>query len=610
VLRRARWLPALLPLVLVAVLAADGVVLYRFDARPRGPISVAVERGAVEEMQEDKEHREEERETAIKRMFDRRADGIVTRDRTAFLADIDRTNAGFVRRQEALFDSLGKLEFDHWSYLRQEGSAYSLSSIDVEPYEDAQDLWLPVLVLRYQLHDFDEEPVARRIVYTVAKRQGRWKIANDTDLEGSTSSGTTVKQDPWENGPIVVAKSSHSLVIGHPSDASEVKEILRESDSAVAHVSAFTGKGWGERVVVVLPASPEELVAVLDNPYVPYAFTAIAHPQFTSIDPAVAELAGVRVVINPESFSAKDALNSLLLRHETTHVATMDLDGPLMPKWLVEGYAEYVGNHGSQFPTLALGSGLAEVVAKTGVPTYLPLDSDFGYLADAGVGYSSAWMLCRYLGDTYGRSKLYDFYRVMGNREGLDRPGEKLDSSLGRIFGLDEKRLLAAWRPYVRAAVGDLVEEMVEPGGAYKQDDSTDSISAKGLAGSRGYKQSRLEAADYDRAAQSLWAVGDPDRPDKWVASTIVVSRTEKGGRQLEQIVHESMRPYDPSSRSIPHGRLYEIGTTVHGRTYRTAVAVLRVGIAVIEIRVATSSGDPRNEARRLAERQYQSFAA
>ena len=108
-------------------------------------------------------------------------------------------------------------------------------------------------------------------------------IARDSDLDEVTSSGTSVRVDPWENGPIVVRRSRHGIVIGHPQDAGAVGSILREVESAVRHVRSYTGrKKWNERVVVVLPTDDDELDRVLENPTTFFEFAAIARPTPSS----------------------------------------------------------------------------------------------------------------------------------------------------------------------------------------------------------------------------------------------------------------------------------------------------------------------------------------
>jgi hypothetical protein len=594
--------------LVLSTLAADSAVLAAREVPPLGmPISVAVDQNLVEEDQEARALRERQRQDAVRAMFERRAEAVMKRDRAAFLADVYRGDRGFVARQEQVFDSLGKLEFASWEYrLRDEG--YTLSNLaDWHRYQRLDDVALPVLTLHYQLKDYDKRPVVRRVVYTVVRRGTRWLIANDRDLQESTSSGTSVRRDPWENGPIVVARGPNGLVIGH--DEGDVAAIQKEVASAVEHVSAHVGKAWGEKVVVILPADHEELEFVLENPDVPFKFAAIAHPEYTTLDDERrGQYAGSRVVIEPDEFNAASSFNRLLIRHELTHVALFERTGPLSPRWLVEGIADWVGNDGSDIPTARLAGALARQVDSEGVPNYLPLDSDFGYIGEAGVGYDSAWLLCRYVASRWGSAALLRLYDRMGNRTGLSRPGDKLGSELRAVLHTDEAALLKAWRPYVRAAVGGPDEVLAKPSSRYREIDAG-GIDASDVARQHEVRTTALTEAGMDRGLIGLWLVGDEDSPDRMVLNTAVVTRDETGARRMPGLL-ATRYVGDDLGTPIPHGRLYVVGAEYKNRYYSSAIAIVRAGIVTYEIRILSSRGDPSAEVRALAAAQVRQVSA
>lgn len=592
----------------LSTLAADSAVFANRQSRPLMPMSVAVEQRLVTEDEKKAAERKTRRDEATRDMFRRRAEAVLERDRAAFLADLDDTDKEFVRRQNEVFDSLGKLEFGSWEY-RLRDEQYSLSNIDWKKYVVADDIALPVLTLHYQLKGYDKRPVVRRVVYTLVERGGRWRIANDRDLEESTTSGTSVRRDPWENGPIVVKKSANGLVIGHPDDAEAIDGIQAEVQSAVRHVSSYVGKTWGEKTVVILPSSHEELEYLLENPDVPFEFAAIASAEFTTLDEDyLGMFAGTRVVINPENFSPGAAFNRLLIRHEITHVAMFERTGPLTPKWLVEGIAEYVGNAGSDLPAYRLASELADLVDEEGVPDYLPLDSDFGIIGEAGVGYNAGWLLCRYIASRWGRPALLRFYDQMGTREGLDKPSEKLGKVLKSVLNVDEPGLLKAWRPYVRAAVGDPRDLLLKPNG-YRES-GRGQVDVSELAKDRTLSSQALRAAGVERGGEGFWYTGDEKKPAHIVEKLVVVARDEAGAAKVASMLGQRYVKYD-KGRPIPGGRLYLVGFRLGGKEYNEAVAVVRSGIAVFEVGVAFERyGDPSADARAMAAAQLKALAA
>jgi len=596
--------------IALAILMADVAVL----ADRRGgnavasglPLSVAVEKQLAEEKPAAAARRAAERDKAIDAMFARRADAVRKRDLAAFLADVDPTQDEFRTRQREVFTSLRRLDFDHWSYERKTDS-YSPGSIDFERYGSIDDLWLPVLILRYRLKGFDEGQVGRRIVYTVVERDDRWYIAGDDDLEDITSSGTSVRVDPWENGPIVVSRGPHSLVIGHPDDRKAIGSIRREVEEAVAHVTRYVGrKKWSRKVVVVLPTDDEELDAILENPTTYYDFAAVARPLATMPrGDGNREFAGSRVVINPDGFDAKSDFTTHLIRHEITHVAMFDRVGPLTPKWLVEGVAEYVGNAGSRYPAEVLAAELTESVAKSGVPETLPTDSDFGLINDAGIGYNSAWLLCRYIASRYGVAKLLRFHDAMGTLTGLDKPGEKLPRALRGVLGTNETTLLAGWRQYVRAAVADLSKLFLKPGAPFKEADRG-RLTVSDLAEQKGLTKARLTAARVERTSVALWYDGPSKAPRRRLLGTLIVSTDEAGAAAVERMMTDRLRPFDSVGQPIPHGRIFYVGTEIGGQHYNETIAVLRAGTLVMEVRVAVpGTGDSSADTRRFAAAQY-----
>ena len=605
-------LPWVVGALVLATLAMDSAVMadrqVPASPRERVPISVAVEEKTLVETDAQAAERKRLRDEALRALFDRRAKAVLARDKAAFMADVDPADTDFVRRQGEVFDSLAKLDFASWEY-RLRDDTYSLSSIDWRKYGRVADVALPVQTLHYQLKDFDKRPVVRRVVYTVVRRGTRWTVANDRDLEASTSTGTSARRDPWENGPIVVARSAKGLVIGHPEDASKIEGIQREVESAVEHVSKYVGTAWGERTVVVLPADDDELQRILESPQVPFEFAAVADSEYTTLDEdaTAGQFAGTRVVINPANFNPSSSFNRLLIRHELTHVALAERTGPLTPRWLSEGMAEWVSHSGSDLPTTTLAGPLPFLVEKEGVPDYLPLDSDFGYIGEAGVGYASGWLLCRYVAQRWGDRKLLELFDEMGSTTGLARPGEKLNDTLRSVLKIDEAALLRAWRPYVKASVGSPDQLVVAPGGQYDGGAGPSSLAT--MARQHDLKTKQLTDNGAERVALGFWTVGDEETPDRLVFSHAVVGRDLRGGDQVAKLLAQPLVRYDQGT-PIPGGRLYQVSSELRGRSYYTAVAIVRAGLVTYEIRVMFASADPAAEARRLAAAHLRSAAS
>lgn len=591
---RVLWVAAAL---LLSTLAGDSAVLADRLATPDVPWSVAVEKGLVKDPAKAAAKRVAKRDREIRLLFDRRASAILNGNRAAFLADVDPRQRTYRAEQDTVFTSLRAVGFDQWSY-DAEGGSYSPSSIDYARYLADDDVWLPVETLRYRIKGFDRLSVGRRVVYTLVKHSGRWWIASDTDLDGVTSSGTSVRVDPWENGPLVVDRTAHALVLGHPTDTSALSEISGAVESAVKHVIKYVGAtGWNDRVVIVLPNDKDETNRVLENPQTFFEFAAIAKPLRTAPAVGPSKYAGARVVINPLHFDAADAWTATLLRHEITHVALFERTGPLSPKWLVEGVAEYVGNAESTLSVHALTGNLTAAVSAPGHPDTLPGDNDFGLLDDAGDAYALSWTVCRYIVSRYGRAAMFRLYDEMGNETGLDLPGRKLADALRKVLHTDEATLVRGWRPYARAAVGDLSALLPSPAGYTLADRGETTLSS--LAGD-GITVPKLQDLGVVRAGQGFWYQGSEQAPSSFVDVRLAVSRDDAAAGAVSRAFTAVYTPYD-TGYAVAHGRLYRVRLDTKKGTFHLAVVEMHAGIVTVEVQVGVRSGDPAAVALRTA---------
>jgi hypothetical protein len=154
---------------------------------------------------------------------------------------------------------------------------------------------------------------------------------------------------------------------------------------------------------------------------------------------------GDRVTINPSNWPKLGTLGaSIVLTHELTHVATRAATGLRTPKWLSEGFADYVGFRTSGVPVSLAGAELASTVRSGHLAHHLPGDAAFsGGNRGLPQAYESGWMACRYIVERYGEHKLVRFYRLV-NHSGVA-------GALHRLFGLSKHRFTAGWRGFVQS---------------------------------------------------------------------------------------------------------------------------------------------------------------
>jgi hypothetical protein len=216
------------------------------------------------------------------------------------------------------------------------------------------------------------------------------------------------------------------------------------AQAAIPKVDAVWGRGWTRRVVVLVPSTQHEMALIdaasgnLDQ------IAALTSSEISNVNGRPAPV-GDRVTVNPSNWPKLGTLGaSIVITHELTHVATRAATGPQTPKWLSEGFADYVGFRNSGVPVTLAGAELATAVRSGHLSHHLPANAAFrGDNTHLSQAYESGWMACRYIADQYGEHKLVRFYRAV-NHAGVA-------GALHRLFGLTTRRFTARWRGFVQS---------------------------------------------------------------------------------------------------------------------------------------------------------------
>jgi hypothetical protein len=160
------------------------------------------------------------------------------------------------------------------------------------------------------------------------------------------------------------------------------------------------------------------------------------------------------VTVNPRNWSRLGSLGAqIVLTHELTHVATRAETGSQTPKWLSEGFADYVGFLDSGLPPTVAASELDQRVRRGELPSRLPINRAFrGGDPELGVAYEEAWLACRYIAARYGQSTLVRFYRAVGTSQ---RPSAAAVShAMRHLLSVSPRQFTRSWRGYIRSQLG------------------------------------------------------------------------------------------------------------------------------------------------------------
>ncbi|MYT27791.1 hypothetical protein GTY73_02845 [Streptomyces sp. SID8354] len=341
-------------------------------------------------------------------MLDARADAVRRHDAAAFLASVDPRATAFRGRQRAVFDHLAAVPLADWRYDLVSTGAFPL------PLGAGKTLAAQVR-LRYRLKGFDTAPVTSVQYLTLTERGGRWLVSSDSDGAGGGKGGT---RQLWDQGPVRVVRGRYSLVLGGAADLSRLRDLASRVDAAVPRVSAAWKGTWARKVVVEAPDSVERMAQLMggDDPSGYAGIAAVTTGEAGASAAAPAD----RVIVNPDAYEELNDLGrSVVLTHETTHVATRALTTSATPLWLSEGFADWVAYREVHRRPAVTAPELSRAVAAGREPGSLPGDADFGFRAGAerlAKAYEGGWLACRLIAEKWGADRLIAFYRDTGRR--------------------------------------------------------------------------------------------------------------------------------------------------------------------------------------------------
>ena len=384
----------------------------------------------------------------IRALLTSHAAAVRDHDRAAFLAGVapGAASAAFRTAQAAEFDNLAKLSLSTWRYTlatrtddtASERSATRRLSSDAVIYQ---------VTLTYGLASFDPLPTTRTLYWTFVSRGGKAVVAADSDL---ADVGGASWKGPWDFGPLVVGRGTSALVLAHQS-AGNLSTVVAQVDAAVPAVTAVWGSGWVRRVVVLIPSSADELRA--EAGLSSELTTDVAASTVSDgSDPLTRAALGLRLVVNPPALAKLSTQGrEITLRHEITHIATGAVTSDSSPRWLVEGFADYVGLLGSgQSPTTAAAE-LTRAVRAGQVPTALPAETAFDTDSTTAEAYEASWLACRLIAQRYGQAALLRFYRAVG--VSYD-PEHSVQNALASVLHTTLPAFTARWRAYLRTELG------------------------------------------------------------------------------------------------------------------------------------------------------------
>ena len=371
---------------------------------------------------------------------------VLAHDRGRFLAGLDDepAAAAFRRQQAAAYANLVQVPLATWGYRVE-------SRTDDHSFERSatKKFGHPAIIVRialtYALRGIDRVPAEHEVWWTFVRRNGHVVIAAD---DGLATAGGLSWHGPWDFGPLDVVRGAHSIVIGHVGDAATLHAVAATTEAAIPAVTAVWGTGWPRAVAVIVPAGAAELAAqVGQSSTITTAVAAVAVSDGT--DPLTGAVREQRLIVNPAAVQRLSAVGrQITVRHEVTHIADATATAEATPRWLVEGFADFVGNRGSGQPVTVAASELRADVRRGRLPTALPSPAAFDATGQAPQAYEQAWLACRLIAQRVGVPGLVRFYRQVGAATSGGDPA--VATALRSILHESVPQFVRQWRAYLQ----------------------------------------------------------------------------------------------------------------------------------------------------------------
>jgi hypothetical protein len=315
---------------------------------------------------------------------------------------------------------------------------FTLRYVDEASGISPEGTWTAAVDATWAFGGFDDAPSRTEVLVTFRVDPA------EADRARIVSIGGGDRRTPvWMDGPVTVRRTARTLVLvaGSPG---QLDAYERVTEAAIPQVTRVL-TSWRPRLVVEVPADLAGLEAALNVE--PGAYASIAAVT-ASPDGLLTPDAPLHVFVNPDVFDRNSTQGDrVVMSHEAAHVATRAPESRA-PKWLVEGFADYVALRDIDLPASRTAAQIIRQVRQQGVPPTLPDEDDFGGAeAHLGAAYEAAWLANVVLAERGGEDALVRFYR---EAEG----GGSLAGPLRERFGWTERDLVRAWQQRLAELAG------------------------------------------------------------------------------------------------------------------------------------------------------------
>ena len=373
--------------------------------------------------------------TAITRLLDQRAEALNAGDRTEFDATVDpQATQEFRDLQASYFGNLQELGATR--------IGYDVEDVGVTPIEiegNSDPVLAPVVTEHLLLPWTDRRPVGSDVSYTFVRRGGQWFLGAEVTDDPAHYAGKGNIGRLWAGAPLVVEHRGNIVVAVDQQQADELDDLTDRVVRDLKEVTASVDRSTHQPILVDATSSGPAVVMdpseddELANEAAAVTFTARAYGPHAMGDAYVP--AGMRIKINPHDL---DYLlrDDHVMRHELTHFVLEAYNG-LVPLWLSEGIAEYVGYDAAPLEHVIRDNSFFTVLMSD--PQELPTSGVFGL--NAQKDYLVARAAATWLIDEFGMPRVLDLMDAYRRTDGLQYRDFETPQVLRATLGITESEL-------------------------------------------------------------------------------------------------------------------------------------------------------------------------
>ena len=236
--------------------------------------------------------------------------------------------------------------------------------------------------------------------------------------------------------PLVVGDRTVRLVsLGGSGTDRLLSRVKADIGTAVDEVETFWGTDWSREISVVAAGSDEQFRAAAGGGTASQWADIAAVTVVDSVDPVRRAAVGQRIVFAPGAANMTAAALQIVLAHELFHYAARVDTALDAPRWLTEGVADFVARPKSVVPEVPA------VLMPQSLPSDAELDTPGPQRSSA---YDRAWWFANFVADSYGKTKLREFYLAVGGARHAQESTAARD-----VLGTDSAALLVRWQQWL-----------------------------------------------------------------------------------------------------------------------------------------------------------------